>query len=37
MFNPDSVKTGSSGKYLNVEVSVIGNYLFVKMNKNGEQ
>jgi len=37
MLDPGSVKISSSGKYLNVEVSVNGKKLFVKEFKDGNQ
>ena len=37
MLDPGTVKIGSSGKYLNVEVSVNGKKLFVKVFKDGKQ
>ena len=37
MLDPATVKIGSSGKYLNVEVSVNGKKLFVKVFKEGKQ
>ena len=37
MLDPATVKIGSSGKYLNVEVSVKGKESFVKVFKEGKQ